>query len=77
MLSSTDVVYSSMLKVDTNKDRLVTLEEFLKSTEKKEFNNAKEWEVRGELQVGKVWQLNLSFNVTVLSPDSGQRAGVH
>lgn len=34
------------LKVDTNRDRLVTLEEFLKSTERKEFNNAKGWEVR-------------------------------
>uniref|UniRef100_A0A8C7XFI2 Nucleobindin-1 n=1 Tax=Oryzias sinensis TaxID=183150 RepID=A0A8C7XFI2_9TELE len=32
------------LKVDTNRDRLVTLEEFLKSTERKEFNNAKGWE---------------------------------
>jgi len=31
--------------VDTNKDRLVSLEEFLKSTEKKEFNSPKEWEV--------------------------------
>lgn len=35
-----------MKKVDANKDRLVTLEEFLKSTEKKEFSNPKEWEVR-------------------------------
>lgn len=35
-----------VLKVDTNKDRLVSLEEFLKSTEKKEFNNPKEWEVQ-------------------------------
>ncbi|XP_024127352.1 nucleobindin-1 [Oryzias melastigma] len=33
-----------MKNVDTNRDRLVSLEEFLKSTEKKEFNNAKEWE---------------------------------
>ncbi|XP_077591245.1 nucleobindin-1 isoform X1 [Stigmatopora nigra] len=33
-----------MKNVDANKDRLVSLEEFLKSTEKKEFNNAKEWE---------------------------------
>ncbi|KAM9779999.1 nucleobindin-1 [Neosynchiropus ocellatus] len=33
-----------MKSVDTNKDRLVTMEEFLKSTEKKEFNNPKEWE---------------------------------
>ncbi|KAF3699811.1 Protein tyrosine phosphatase receptor type f polypeptide-interacting protein alpha-3 [Channa argus] len=33
-----------MKNVDTNKDRLVTLEEFLKSTEKKEFSNPKEWE---------------------------------
>ncbi|XP_061761602.1 nucleobindin-1 isoform X3 [Nerophis ophidion] len=33
-----------MKNVDTNKDRLVSLEEFLKSTEKKEFNNPREWE---------------------------------
>lgn len=33
-----------MKNVDTNKDRLVSLDEFLKSTEKKEFNNPKEWE---------------------------------
>uniref|UniRef100_A0A672LEC7 Nucleobindin-1 n=1 Tax=Sinocyclocheilus grahami TaxID=75366 RepID=A0A672LEC7_SINGR len=30
--------------VDLNRDRLVSLEEFLKSMEKKEFNNPKEWE---------------------------------
>lgn len=33
-----------MQNVDLNHDRLVSLEEFLKSTEKKEFNNPKEWE---------------------------------
>ncbi|XP_077413886.1 nucleobindin-1 isoform X2 [Vanacampus margaritifer] len=33
-----------MKNVDTNKDRLVSLDEFLKSTEKKEFNTPKEWE---------------------------------
>uniref|UniRef100_A0A3Q0R302 Nucleobindin-1 n=1 Tax=Amphilophus citrinellus TaxID=61819 RepID=A0A3Q0R302_AMPCI len=33
-----------MKNVDANKDRLVSLEEFLKSTEKKEFNNPREWE---------------------------------
>ncbi|CAL8304169.1 unnamed protein product [Merluccius merluccius] len=33
-----------MKNVDANKDRLVTLEEFLKSTEKREFNNPREWE---------------------------------
>uniref|UniRef100_A0A1A8FMS3 Nucleobindin-1 n=1 Tax=Nothobranchius korthausae TaxID=1143690 RepID=A0A1A8FMS3_9TELE len=33
-----------MKNVDTNKDRLVSLEEFLKSTERKEFNSPKEWE---------------------------------
>uniref|UniRef100_A0AAX7V1Q6 Nucleobindin-1 n=1 Tax=Astatotilapia calliptera TaxID=8154 RepID=A0AAX7V1Q6_ASTCA len=33
-----------MKNVDANKDRLVSLEEFLKSTEKKEFSNPKEWE---------------------------------
>ncbi|CDQ86692.1 unnamed protein product [Oncorhynchus mykiss] len=30
--------------VDINQDRLVSLEEFLKSTDKKEFNNPKEWD---------------------------------
>ncbi|KAJ8399926.1 hypothetical protein AAFF_G00406560 [Aldrovandia affinis] len=33
-----------MKNVDTNHDRLVSLEEFLKSTEKREFNNPREWE---------------------------------
>lgn len=33
-----------MKNVDLNHDRLVSLEEFLKSTEKKEFNNANEWQ---------------------------------
>uniref|UniRef100_A0A3Q2P097 Nucleobindin-1 n=1 Tax=Fundulus heteroclitus TaxID=8078 RepID=A0A3Q2P097_FUNHE len=33
-----------MKNVDLNKDRLVSLEEFLRSTEKKDFNNPKEWE---------------------------------
>ncbi|XP_017565862.1 nucleobindin-1 [Pygocentrus nattereri] len=33
-----------MKNVDLNRDRLVSLDEFLRSTEKKEFNNAKEWE---------------------------------
>uniref|UniRef100_UPI0037E8FE88 nucleobindin-1 n=1 Tax=Semicossyphus pulcher TaxID=241346 RepID=UPI0037E8FE88 len=36
--------------VDTNKDRLVSLEEFIKSTEKKEFNNPKEWETLDKKQ---------------------------
>ncbi|XP_056608675.1 nucleobindin-1 [Triplophysa dalaica] len=33
-----------MKNVDLNHDRLVSLEEFLKSTDKKELNNSKEWE---------------------------------
>lgn len=33
-----------MKNVDLNHDRLVSLEEFLKSTEKKEFNTANEWQ---------------------------------
>ncbi|XP_063045363.1 nucleobindin-1 isoform X3 [Engraulis encrasicolus] len=33
-----------MKNVDLNQDRVVSLDEFLKSTEKKEFNNPKEWE---------------------------------
>ncbi|CAF87403.1 unnamed protein product, partial [Tetraodon nigroviridis] len=35
-----------MKNVDANKDRVVSLEEFLKSTEKKDFNNPTEWEVQ-------------------------------
>lgn len=45
LLLSTDAT-ALFLKVDLNKDRLVSLEEFLRSTEKKEFNNPKEWEVK-------------------------------
>ncbi|XP_078064099.1 nucleobindin-2-like, partial [Mustelus asterias] len=37
--------------VDTNKDRLVSLEEFLKSTEKKEFLEPEEWETLDETQI--------------------------
>ncbi|XP_023695616.1 nucleobindin-1-like [Paramormyrops kingsleyae] len=33
-----------MKNVDTNHDRLITLEELIKFTEKKEFNNSQEWE---------------------------------
>ncbi|XP_032869513.1 nucleobindin-2-like isoform X2 [Amblyraja radiata] len=40
-----------MNEVDTNKDRLVTLEEFLKSTEKKEFLEPEEWETLDETQI--------------------------
>ncbi|KAG8536552.1 hypothetical protein GDO81_026108, partial [Engystomops pustulosus] len=37
--------------VDTNHDRLVTLEEFLKSTERKEFNEEGGWETVDESQI--------------------------
>lgn len=40
-----------MKNVDANHDRLVTLEEFLKSTEKKEFTNNHDWETVDESQV--------------------------
>ncbi|XP_053121060.1 nucleobindin-1 [Hemicordylus capensis] len=40
-----------MRNVDLNKDRLVTLDEFLKSTQKKEFNEADGWETVEETQV--------------------------
>uniref|UniRef100_UPI00398EFC04 nucleobindin-2-like isoform X2 n=1 Tax=Pristiophorus japonicus TaxID=55135 RepID=UPI00398EFC04 len=40
-----------MNEVDTNKDRLVSLEEFLKSTEKKEFLEPEEWETLDETQI--------------------------
>ncbi|KAK7938572.1 hypothetical protein WMY93_001898 [Mugilogobius chulae] len=40
-----------MNSVDLNKDRLVSLDEFIKSTEKKEFNSHKEWETLDTKQV--------------------------
>ncbi|XP_061448159.1 nucleobindin-1 isoform X2 [Rhineura floridana] len=40
-----------MKNVDLNKDRLVTLDEFLKSTQKKEFNEVNGWETVEELQI--------------------------
>ncbi|XP_072348672.1 nucleobindin-1-like [Scyliorhinus torazame] len=40
-----------MSEVDTNKDRLVSLGEFLKSTEKKEFLEPEEWETLDETQI--------------------------
>uniref|UniRef100_A0A5G3HHG9 Nucleobindin-1 n=1 Tax=Xenopus tropicalis TaxID=8364 RepID=A0A5G3HHG9_XENTR len=40
-----------MKNVDANHDRLVTLDEFLKSTERKEFNEADGWETVDETQV--------------------------
>ncbi|KAG8433996.1 hypothetical protein GDO86_012379 [Hymenochirus boettgeri] len=40
-----------MKNVDSNHDRLVTLEEFLKSTERKEFNEAGGWETVDETQI--------------------------
>ncbi|XP_072298823.1 nucleobindin-1 [Eucyclogobius newberryi] len=40
-----------MNNVDQNKDRLVSLDEFLKSTEKKEFNSHREWETLETKQV--------------------------
>lgn len=39
--------------MDANKDRMVSLGEFLKSTEK-DNNNAKEWEVK-DLEVNGFW----------------------
>ena len=40
-----DFTTFSFNQVDSNKDRLVTLEEFLKATEKKEFLEPDSWEV--------------------------------
>ncbi|KAL7977406.1 hypothetical protein Chor_009355 [Crotalus horridus] len=40
-----------MKNVDLNKDRLVTLEEFVKSTQRKEFNEADGWETVEETQI--------------------------
>lgn len=36
------------LQVDTNKDRLVSLSEFMAATQKDEFLEKDEWEVTGE-----------------------------
>ncbi|KAJ6654411.1 hypothetical protein lerEdw1_007004 [Lerista edwardsae] len=40
-----------MKNVDLNRDRLVTLDEFLKSTQKKEFNEADGWETVDETEI--------------------------
>lgn len=40
-----------MKNVDLNRDRLVTLDEFLKSTQKKEFNEADGWETVDEMEI--------------------------
>ncbi|KAM5131767.1 nucleobindin-1 [Mantella aurantiaca] len=40
-----------MKNVDMNQDRLVTLEEFLKSTESKDFNNPEGWQTVDETQI--------------------------
>lgn len=40
-----------MKNVDLNRDRLVTLDEFLKSTHKKEFNEADGWETVDEMEI--------------------------
>ncbi|PNI79132.1 NUCB2 isoform 8, partial [Pan troglodytes] len=45
-----------MNEVDTNKDRLVTLEEFLKATEKKEFLEPDSWEVIQQMEQKKLQQ---------------------
>lgn len=50
--------------MDLNHDRLVSLEEFLKSTEKKEFNNQKEWQVR--LRHGLLLDLYCRYTLLVL-----------
>lgn len=43
----------SFNQIDSNKDRLVTLEEFLRATEKKEFLEPDNWEVRGPALEGQ------------------------
>lgn len=44
----------SFNQIDSNKDRLVTLEEFLRATEKKEFLEPDNWEVTGPALEGQV-----------------------
>lgn len=41
----------SFNQIDSNKDRLVTLEEFLRATEKKEFLEPDNWETLGQQQL--------------------------
>ncbi|XP_038663984.1 nucleobindin-2-like isoform X1 [Scyliorhinus canicula] len=40
-----------MKEIDSNKDRLISLDEFLRATEKKEFVNAENWETLDEQEV--------------------------
>lgn len=69
---------SFSLKVDVNKDRVVSLEEFLKSTEKRDFNSPKEWEVKGPEVAGfNRGRTRLTLETLLLSGDSGHEAGLH
>uniref|UniRef100_A0A673TQ15 EF-hand domain-containing protein n=1 Tax=Suricata suricatta TaxID=37032 RepID=A0A673TQ15_SURSU len=61
-----------MNEVDANKDRLVTLEEFLKATEKKEFLEPDSWETLDH--VLKILLHVASFWEVLLNPDSRKRA---
>lgn len=40
------------MQVDTNKDRLVSLSEFMESVNSDKFSENEEWEVRGQAQSG-------------------------
>lgn len=65
-------------KVDANKDRVVSLEEFLKSTEKRDFTSPKEWEVRGPAVAGfNLGRPQLTLETLLPSGDSGHQAGLH
>lgn len=69
-----------MLKVDANKDRVVSLEEFLKSTEKRDFDNPKEWEVKDPEVAGFSVDrkyLGMPTLILLLSGDSGHETGLH
>ncbi|KAI5097057.1 nucleobindin-1 isoform X1, partial [Silurus meridionalis] len=53
-----------MKNVDLNHDRLVSMDEFLRSTEKKEFSSPNEWEVRDQPQTCH-WYLQPRFGHTL------------
>ncbi|XP_011792823.1 PREDICTED: nucleobindin-2 [Colobus angolensis palliatus] len=55
-----------MNEVDTNKDRLVTLEEFLKATEKKEFLEPDSWETLDQQQFFTEEELKEYENIIAL-----------
>ena len=51
------------MQVDLDHDRVVSMDEFLRSTEKKEFNNAKEWQVRKRFRIASAMVAGVAVEI--------------